>query len=357
MGRVYSIDYIKFFAILAVVVIHTTSVDTQLGLILNALSRFSVPFFFVASGYFIGLKLINSTGTSECLSYVKSYIFKLVKIYGWCILFYVWYDTSVLTLVNIQNGTNILQGLADYFKDSFSFLNVFYYGTVSSGYQLWFLPSLFWSVLILYSFYRIGRINLLMIISLVLNVVGLFGQAYAVLSLINITFSTLDTLFFGLFYTTLGFYFAKYYPSLKVKLSNSTLITLIIAFFTTQVVESIVLNSPSSYFISTIFLTISIFLFALNNRSLGKNSIISRIGAHSLGIYILHVFIISVINLGLDMLNVAIIKEMVIIRILYTPFIFAISYLTYFILQKIKQMIIQSTGKKGEIITTSDVLG
>ncbi|WP_430871731.1 acyltransferase family protein, partial [Escherichia coli] len=57
MQRNYAIDFIKFFAILAVVIIHTFPSNDQLGyFVLDNLSRFAVPFFFVASGYLFSLK-------------------------------------------------------------------------------------------------------------------------------------------------------------------------------------------------------------------------------------------------------------------------------------------------------------
>ncbi|MGG1638201.1 acyltransferase [Paenibacillus sp. NRS-1760] len=344
MERVYSIDYIKFFAIFAVVIIHTTTVDTQLGLILNTISRFAVPFFFVASGYLVGQKLLKSN--IDGLSYVKKYLMKTTKIFGSWLLIYVVYDLLISTLVNLQNGKDVQQGIINYFNEGFNVLNIFYYGTFSSGYQLWFLPALIWSTIIVFLFHKLNQIKLLLVISLLLNLVGLFGQAYSGVWSFSIPISTQDTLFFGLFYTSLGFFIAKYYQAVKLKLSNWTYAVLIFVFLSLQISESWMLDSPSGYFISTIFLTISIFLFVLNNKPLGQNALISKIGSQSLGIYVMHVLVISLINFGLSTLNLSAVKEMVLFEILFAPVVFVISYFAYNVLQKLKYMVVKPESKK-----------
>src|SRR6185312_12383732 len=86
----HAIDFIKFFAILAVVTIHTFPSDHKLGyFILDNFSRFAVPFFFAASGYMFGLKVINNP---KSVVYFKRYLLKILKIYvSWFIL-YSFYD-------------------------------------------------------------------------------------------------------------------------------------------------------------------------------------------------------------------------------------------------------------------------
>jgi len=96
MKRNYAIDFIKFFAILAVVFIHTFPSDNQMGyFVLDNLSRFAVPFFFVASGYLFGLKVSDNTLS---FAYFKKYITKILKIYVSWLIFYAGYDVVRILL-------------------------------------------------------------------------------------------------------------------------------------------------------------------------------------------------------------------------------------------------------------------
>ena len=67
--------------------------------------------------------------------------------------------------------------LSKYFEE-LTTLNLLYYGQGTSGYQLWFVISLAWSITILYLFFRLKKIMLLLILGLCLNLLGLFGQSY-----------------------------------------------------------------------------------------------------------------------------------------------------------------------------------
>ncbi|WP_165970981.1 acyltransferase family protein [Peribacillus frigoritolerans] len=157
--------------------------------ILDNLSRFAVPFFFVASGYLFGNKIIN---TRESVGYFKRYVIKIFKIYVCWLIFYTIYAVLVIYL----SDSNVLQKLMQYF-DEFTVMNLFYFGKGTSGYQLWFLTSLIWSIIILFIFYRLKKINVLLTLSFILNILGLFGQSYSLF--FNISISTRDALFFGLF--------------------------------------------------------------------------------------------------------------------------------------------------------------
>ncbi|MFY0760505.1 acyltransferase [Metabacillus dongyingensis] len=334
MERNYAIDFIKFFAIFAVVVIHTFPLDSQIGLfILDNLSRFAVPFFFAASGYLFGIKIVN---TRESVVYFKRYVIKIVKIYVCWLIFYTLYDVHVIYL----SDSNVNQELMKYF-DEFTMLNLLYYGKGTSGYQLWFLTALIWSIIILFIFFRLKKINVLLTLCFILNIIGLFGQSYSMFY--KISLSTRDAIFFGLFYTTLGFCFAfhsQFMKSLKINANIYLYLFFIFSFLQVMegyILEKILSGSHGEYFISTIFLTVFLFSFALNNNQLGKGLFLTKIGSNALGIYIIHVFFIKIIDLGLNILELKSITENLVWTQLYTLFIFVISYLAYSFLQYLKQ--------------------
>lgn len=338
MERIYSIDFIKFFAILAVVVLHIFPLDGFTGyFIIDNIARFAVPFFFAASGYFFAQKMIQKNAS---FIYLKSYVIKLMKIYFVWLIFYTIYDVLFVFL----KGNEVQESLIKYF-DKFTLLNLLYYGKGTSGYQLWFLTALIWSTVIIYVFFRMKKINLLFAISIVLNLLGLLGQAYTMFFDLPVS-STRDALFFGLFYTTLGVSFAvnKHFNKLR-KISGITYLGLAIICSLIQVMEGYLLDkvldgSHGEYFFSTILVTAFLFFFALNNKKIGKGLWITKVGGNALGIYIIHVFFLDLINNVLKYLDVKqLLTENFIWNVFYTIFIFIISYYTYHFLQQMKSEI------------------
>ncbi|WP_053362300.1 acyltransferase [Bacillus sp. FJAT-27251] len=287
MERNYAIDFIKFFAILAVVVIHTFPQDNQLGyFIIDNFSRFAVPFFFAASGYLFGLKVVSHP---DSLEYYKRYITKILKIYASWLLFYFSYDLIAIFI----KGENIQQYL-----QGFTAANLLYYGKGTSGYQLWFVIALAWSITVLYLFFRLRKIELLLAIALCLNIAGLFGQSYSLFY--ELPLPTRDAAFIGLFYSAAGFWFA--YSGINRHFSKKTYLYLYFFFSALQAAEGYMLEkvlaaSHGEYFLSTIFLTISLFLFAVNHPELGRRLGITKIGGNALGIYAIHVFFIDMIDI------------------------------------------------------------
>ncbi|MBD1382321.1 acyltransferase [Metabacillus arenae] len=337
MERNYAIDFIKFFAIFAVVVIHTFPLDSVMGFyMIDALSRFAVPFFFVASGYLFGLKMMN---TREHFNYFRKYIIKIFKIYVCWLIFYAAYD--VILILFKYKGFEIKKELINYF-DEFSLFNLLYYGKGTSGYHLWFLTALIWSVLTVFIFFRCKKINMLFILSFVLNILGLLGQSYTMF--FEFPVSTRDALFLGLFYTALGFFFADQVKCRKLKKLNvKTYSVLLFLLALLQVMEAFVLDkllpgSHGEYFLSTIFLTAFLFYFVLTNNQSGKGLFVTKIGRNSLGIYVIHAFIINVFNMVLEALHIDLANHFL-WNLVYTLFIFIISYFAYELLQYAERIV------------------
>ncbi|MBY6035812.1 acyltransferase [Fictibacillus nanhaiensis] len=334
MERIYSIDFIKFFAIFAVVVIHVFPLDGFMGYyVIDNVARFAVPFFFVASGYFFAQ---NMSKQKSSFRYFKTYVLKLIKIYLSWLIFYTFYDVMLIFL----NGNDVSDQLIEYFKP-FTLLNLIYYGKGTSGYQLWFLTALIWSTVTIFLFFQIKKMNTLFGISFVLNVIGLLGQSYTFVFKLPVN-TTRDALFFGLFYTTLGVIFKlnTHFDTFR-KISRFTSLALAIFFSLFQVIEAYVLDkvltgSHGEYFLSTTLLTTFLFFYALNNKKLGKGLWITKVGGNALGIYITHVLLLDVFNRMIKYLGLEYLSDLAIWNICYTLFIFTASYKTYHVLQKIK---------------------
>jgi surface polysaccharide O-acyltransferase-like enzyme len=326
MERNYAIDFIKFFGILAVVVIHTFPSDHQLGyFIIDKFSRFAVPFFFAASGYLFGLKVISHP---ESLDYFKRYLTKILKIYASWLLFYFLYDVSAI----LMRGEDIHQYL-----QGFTALNLLYYGKGTSGYQLWFVIALAWSISVLYLFFKLKKMTLLLMIALCLNIAGLFGQSYSLFY--ELPLITRDAAFIGLFYTTAGFWFA--YSRLTSQFSKKTYLYLYLIFSALQAAEGYVLEkgmsaSHGEYFLSTILLTVFLFLFAVNHPRLGKGLGLTRIGGNALGIYAIHVFFIDIVDIAVAKLGLEHATQNLWWNMMDAFLVFTLSYAVYQLLQKVK---------------------
>jgi surface polysaccharide O-acyltransferase-like enzyme len=326
MERNYAIDFIKFFAILAVVVIHTFPRDHQFGyFMIDNFSRFAVPFFFAASGYLFGLKVISHP---DSLEYYKRYITKIIKIYASWLLFYFCYDL-IFIFIRGEDVHQYLQG--------FTAANLLYYGKGTSGYQLWFVIALAWSITVLYLFFRLQKIGLLLTIALCLNIAGLFGQSYSLFY--ELPLPTRDAAFIGLFYTSAGFWFA--YSRINRSFSKKNCLYLYFFFSALQAAEGYMLEkvlaaSHGEYFLLTIFLTVSLFLFAVNHPELGKGLGITKIGGNALGIYAIHVFFIDMIDIVVAKLGYEHATLNIWWNMLDAFLVFTLSYAAYQFLQAAK---------------------
>jgi surface polysaccharide O-acyltransferase-like enzyme len=331
MQRNYAIDYIKFYAILAVVIIHTFPGNDQPGyFVLDNLSRFAVPFFFAASGYLFSLKV---SGNQQSFAYFRKYVTKILKIYVSWLIFYFVYDVARIMLTNENPSAELSK-----YMENMTALNLLYYGQGTSGYQLWFVISLVWSTVILYLFYRLKKVRLLLVIALCFNLLGLFGQSYSIFDELPVS-TTRAALYVSLFYTVLGFWLATIQTWQKY---NGRIYFYLFCLFTLlQVSEGFWLQKGleakhGEYFFSTIFLTLFLFLYALSNPNLGKGLFLTKIGANSLGIYAIHVFFIDMIDLFFKQIGLEPSTHNLLQNLVDAFLVFVVSYAAYQLLQKMK---------------------
>lgn len=359
MERNYALDYFKFWAIFFVVSVHTgpfigtkvLSIDGEyINFIINTFARFGVPFFFVVSGFLFGQKILITINTKE---YFKRYLKKILKLFIYWYIFYVMYNFTLIIVKAILKGISLKEEIVNYFtsfigvKESMLFI---IYGGIAgpNTNHLWYLSALIWCIIIVYIFDKINQLNILLFISFLLNVIGLFGQTYAGildLELFGYNVQTRDAVFFGLFYTTLGCYFAFNYNWIKQKtdrLKSSTFIALFFVFSIIQIGERVMAHifweneiRAEDFYLSTIFLTTCLFLFVMKNGHIGKKSILTKVGKNSVGIYVSHALFINLTFAIFEFLGIDI-RESIIFHLLFTPFVFVISYLFYNFLQVIK---------------------
>ncbi|OZU88386.1 hypothetical protein CIL03_12115 [Virgibacillus indicus] len=366
MERNYSIDFIKSFAIFAVVCIHTGTLSgVQIGaihgddadFIIDTFARFAVPFFFVASGYLFVQK-INSIAekyptekTKQQINYFKKYTLKLVKLWLAWFTFYFLFDLTVKIIETDKTSQGLQTMFTDYIQNVFTW-ELFYYGTGHSQYHLWFLLALIWSIIILFIFIKIDSLALLAVISLGLNIFGLFGQSYS--TILEVNLETRDALFFGLFYIVLGGMLATHLNRVKAaakRISTYIYIVLIILLSGIQVLEGYVTmklweGNAQNYFLATIPLIIILFMTIIKHNKLGKNTMISKIGANAVGIYVAHVFVMKFIGIMMTRFDLAYIEETIGWKLLFTPVVFILAYLMYAGIQILKGFTFQDIKQK-----------
>lgn len=197
-----AIDIAKYIGALLVVAIHTcpfADLSASFSLFFNStVARLAVPFFFIASSYFL---FRPAPGKKKAGPALVRYLRRLIVLYLVWTVIYLPY-----TIWNYSQAGFSILSLFAWIRDFF--LN-------GSYYHLWFLPALIWGTLIVSVLMKKKGLRKTLLISLVLYLIGYLINIYAPLwqSLPGIS------VVYGFFTKTLvtardGFFFAPVFVSL-----------------------------------------------------------------------------------------------------------------------------------------------
>jgi len=357
--RIYSIDAMRIVAMLFVVMIHTdpfagvTEYGNMITFVIKTTGRFAVPFFFITSGYFFALKIAQRDPTDsvhkQAATISSYYVFGLVL--------------AAPTFLAGRLVRAALDGrsLAETTYSSLaSFVDpvaLIYYGTSVSE-ILWFLPALLFSFLFVYLFILLGVPTAALPVALGFHVVGLLGGTYTMF--LEVPFEIRDALFFGFFYTSLGFTIAArdWRPSTD---RSRLYLGLTLGFAILQLVELYVLGYPlrgepfgayvyaPSYGITTALFTASLFIYLLSRPKLGVDTPLPSWGKYAVGIYVTHPAVFAVIRAVRDTLEHVgyTVDELIVWHLLLTPMLFYLSYLVYIAADKLRVIEIGGTHFPG----------
>ena len=339
--RNYSLDFMKFFCITAVVCAHLQVFGgLKLGVIINTLCRVAVPLFFICSGY-----LFISRFSKE---YSKKYFYKMLK---YCVSWNILY----LLLAIFINGlakNNIYELIYDYFNN-FKVTDLYYAEGIIEP-HLWYLTAMVLAVPILYFIVKYKLINKVLIVSGILNISSIFIYNSGHLK------NNRDVLFFALFYCTLGMYLKSKESIITNKLNskiNGIYISLILLFTLTSIIERFIYDSifirTGDFYISTIPLTTLIFILCIIKVKENDN-IFCKIGRKSFGIYVIHIGVIKIVNILLYKVGMIQFISTITWQIIGTPIIMILSLITYDILLFFKDRIINLIQNK--IVNTSYIM-
>ena len=166
--RFYGVDIIKVLCAVMIVCLHTdvlSSFNPQINsLFVNCICRVAVPFFFVASGFFLFCKM--SLDNLNFL-YIKKYLKRILKLYLlWSL---VYFPFTALKMITSEKEAAL--------KIFLSWLKNMVF---SAGYGfLWYLPATIVAILIVTLLLKSGvKINGVLVIGFVLYCIGLCGQSY-----------------------------------------------------------------------------------------------------------------------------------------------------------------------------------
>lgn len=191
------IDRIKYLVSFLVLVIHFRPLSDYNPIIdfssAQIVSRIAVPFFFISSGYFLG---VNGLSKENVIKSIKKN-FKLYLV--WTVLY-----LPISVLFFMPEFGNILV--------NFTVLGFYYH--------LWFIPALLFSLVAMYFLNKYLKPLTITIISFIFFCVGVFGDAYygllpkgILLDLMNqflqIFRTTRNGLFFGFLFVALGYLIQK----------------------------------------------------------------------------------------------------------------------------------------------------
>lgn len=301
MSRVYSIDGMKAIAGFLVVLIHQ-KFPGILGEIITPLARIAVPFFFITSGF-----LLYSHKQKQLSLKIKKQIKFILIITALSTILYLLWET----IVNLNQGNSIQQ----FIKENFSLVKIaklMVLNDIQIGSHLWYLYAYIY-VLVIYFFinkYKWQKffyklIPILLIIDLIM------GKYSILLFNINIPFIFVrNFMFVGLPYFMMGNLIAKINDENSFKINNNILIVSMVIFSVTTLLEKNILvinniNAVRDHYISTTLVTVTLFIYLLQNKNMFRNTSIERIGKeYSLGIYIIHPIVISLLNYMINFKNV-----------------------------------------------------
>lgn len=215
-----AVDYMKLFCALLIVGLHTSvfkSVNDEAVFLFNEIfSRIGVPFFFLASGFFVAGKFKERT---KLMQYIK----RLLLLY---LVYSVIYLPQMI-LVWKREGRAVTECVGIFLR---KFFLVGTYG------QLWYFAGLALAVLLLYLLVKVLRLPMAanFTIAILLYIVGVLGGAYKtwfaslpairniLLGYYDIFETTRNGLFFGLLFVMSGYYLRIYAD--KIRTGNKYII-------------------------------------------------------------------------------------------------------------------------------------
>ncbi|MBR0271194.1 MAG: acyltransferase [Methanobrevibacter sp.] len=283
---IYSLNFLKFLAVFGVICIHCSIFPTvqYKGLVIDALARFSVPAFFLISGFFS-----YYDDNSIALHKYKTRMVKLIKLF---IIANIVYFLFEFYTVYFGNLTALI-------LEKFTLYDIFYYFTYDVspfGTHLWFIFALIYCYLLFYILTKFCvKPKILYKFIPILIAATLFMSEFC--KLIGMTFPLeyyRNFLFMGLPFFTIGYYIHDNESNLN-KLSNTSAIILAFSGILLTILE-VSFVGMSEIFVGTVIFITFVFIWCVKNPNRLYFRITDFIGGKLFtSMYILHVLVIMIL--------------------------------------------------------------
>ncbi|NKE37370.1 acyltransferase [Natronococcus sp. JC468] len=314
-GRIYSIDAMRMVAMAFVVTIHTDlfrgvgAYGTPINFVIDSTARFAVPFFFLAAGYFFAHK----TADGDPVAYFKTRAVRIGSIYAFGLALAAPVFLAGAVVREAATGGAVASVAVERLVAFASPLELLYYGN-SVSVILWFLPALLFSLGLVCAFARLDAAEYLLPVSLALHVVGLLGSSYTMF--VDVPLEVRDALFFGFFYTSVGYVVASRDWQPIAERSRRYLGATLL-FGALHLAERYALGYAStgasiteevyvaSYTVGTALFAISLFVFLLSRPNLGRSTPLPSWGTYAVGVYVAHPAVLFVLERTAEALEFA----------------------------------------------------
>jgi surface polysaccharide O-acyltransferase-like enzyme len=343
LKRIESVETFRLFAIFAVISIHTTPsvfpiefIDWKsaeiysIPALITQLARFAVPYFFIVSGYFWGLKITSGTDVLQLsMSMVKRLAFVFL---AWSFVYILPYNYTAVFEYGLLGPLKLAYWkIVSLSKDP---VDVLLQGTKV---HLWFLEALVCCLLIAAGFVAKKNVRGLMATSVAFYVLGVLGGAYIRTPLgIDLRCGTRNGPFFGLIFFSTGYLLSTIRPNSGWLSKGAVVITFGYAMhFSELYFLNKYFNTSwnQGYVFGTYFVGLGCAMIALSNPHCLRFPHVSIAGRMTLGIYAIHFIFVD--NLYLIDRSASLMSH-VLWEVWYLFAVVTLSAASVFLLAKIK---------------------
>ena len=301
--RIASIEVMRAIAIFCVVLMHTQPFLKSeqikdnwyyVGHIIQILSCFAVPFFFVAAGYFFTRGIEKDGLFIRSKKYLKRLALILV---AWIFIDGLFWGAWIDAILEHNSLKPLIWNFLAIPSFAIKRPDLFFFrGTAGS---LWFLVSLIIAIVMLSVCikYSINK-RIVLVFGLIGYLFALSTSSYSSTS-VGLGFTMLlehRGPFYAFFFTVVGYLMAN--TNYRGNGVNLLVCSIFLKFLETTIL-SVFLNEPfrdRGFLLSTPLVAIGTLLVALRFPSIGKDTFLHKVGSSSLGIYVIHSPVLGALN-------------------------------------------------------------